>query len=104
MTFKGYYLNLLPSRTPINILFSTSLKIKNSFSALCFDKFVWIKSYCLAFERMLLAVKMPQTFLVMTKNYRISRRKNYRQKSVFYSFEYLYDIYVVAGTKVGNHK
>ena len=53
---------------------------------------------------MLLAVKMPQTFLVMTKNYRISKRKNYRQKSVFYSFEYLYGIYVVAGTKVGNHK
>lgn len=51
-----------------------------------------------------MAVKMLQTFLVMTKSYRISKRKNYRQKSVFYSFEYFYRVYVVPGPKVGGHK
>lgn len=80
---KGYYLSFLLSRTAVNILFSTSFK-KNSFSGPCFDKCMWIKSHCLAFERMPLAEKMPQTFLVVTKSCSSSKRKkNYRQKLHF---------------------
>lgn len=54
---------------------------------------------CLAFEQMLLAEEIPQTFLIVTKSYSIGKRKNFRQKYMFYSFLYVHSVYMVPGPK-----